>query len=73
MPIDVQAFVGSVALAGMQGDLWCVDGGNYRVAEELVQRTGSTFLSASQTEAAKSLNLLMTLPYMMQELPKKEQ
>ena len=46
MPINVHAFVGSVALAGMQGDLWCVDGGNYRVAEELVQRTGSTFLSA---------------------------
>ena len=46
MPIDVHAFVGSVALAGMQGDLWCVDGGNYRVAEELVQRTESTFLSA---------------------------
>ena len=47
MPINVHAFVGSVALAGMQGDLWCVDGGNYRVAEELVHRTESTFLSTT--------------------------
>ena len=46
MPATVHAFVGSVALAGMHGDLWSIDGGNYRVAEELVRRTESTFLQA---------------------------
>ena len=46
MPTNVHAFVGSVALAGMHGDLWSIDGGNYRVAEELVRRTESTFLQA---------------------------
>ena len=37
MPNDIHAFVGSVGLAGMHGNLWSVEGGNYRVAEELAR------------------------------------
>ena len=37
MPKDIHAFVGSVGLAGMHGELWSVEGGNYRVAEELLK------------------------------------
>ena len=37
MPNYIHAFVGSVGLAGMHGNLWSVEGGNYRVAEELAR------------------------------------
>ena len=37
MPTNLHAFVGSVGLAGMHGSLWSVEGGNYRVAEELIK------------------------------------
>jgi len=33
MPGNVHAFVGSVGLAGMDGDLWAVEGGNVKVVE----------------------------------------
>ncbi|KAE8747686.1 hypothetical protein FOCC_FOCC005665 [Frankliniella occidentalis] len=33
----VHKFVGSVSVAGATGDLWAVDGGNFRVAEKLLE------------------------------------
>jgi len=36
MPDKMDAFVGSVALAGAQGGLWAVEGGNYRIPEHLL-------------------------------------
>lgn len=36
MPDKMDAFVGSVALAGAQGGLWAVQGGNYRIPEHLL-------------------------------------
>lgn len=35
-PGSMDAFVGSVALAGAQGGLWAVQGGNYRIPEHLL-------------------------------------
>lgn len=37
--INVHEFVGSVSMAGMDGALWCVNGGNRRVAERLLEQT----------------------------------
>lgn len=36
VPDQVHAFVGSVALAGAEGDLWSIEGGNHLLAEKLL-------------------------------------
>jgi len=38
---SMHAFVGSVGLAGTQGDLWAVEGGNYKVAECALEKAGA--------------------------------
>ncbi len=45
-PYSVHAMVGSVALAGAMGGLWSVEGGNKRVAEELLKKSGAGFVQA---------------------------
>lgn len=37
--INVHEFVGSVSMAGMDGELWSVNGGNRRVAERLLEES----------------------------------
>ena len=37
LPEAIHAFVGSVAIAGTQGELWAVKGGNYRIPECLLE------------------------------------
>ncbi len=45
-PDGVHAMVGSVALAGAEGNLWTVEGGNRKVAEELLRRSGAHYVQA---------------------------
>ena len=44
MPSGIHAFVGSVGLAGMHGNLWSVEGGNYLVAEKLSNLSNAKFM-----------------------------
>ena len=46
MPRDIHAFVGSVGLAGMHGDLWSVEGGNYQVAEKLAKISNANIVAS---------------------------
>lgn len=48
--VDIQGFVGAVSLAGTQGDLWSVEGGNYRVAEEAIKAAKVQWVKAKVTE-----------------------
>ena len=60
MPNDIHAFVGSVGLAGMHGNLWSVEGGNYRVAEELA-RISQAKIVASRVSNYQVLKASVTL------------
>ncbi len=51
-PHSVHATVGAVALAGAEGELWSVEGGNRRVAEELLSRSGAHFVQAQVNSVA---------------------
>lgn len=42
--INVHEFVGSVSMAGMDGALWSVNGGNRRVAERLLEQTNAKLI-----------------------------
>jgi len=42
----MHAFVGTVSLAGVQGGLWRVQGGNYKIPECLLQQSGASRRSA---------------------------
>jgi len=44
---NLHAFVGSVSLAGIQGGLWNVRGGNYRIPECLLKKSKATLVAAS--------------------------
>ena len=46
MPHGVHALVGAVSLAGAEGELWSVQGGNRRVAEELLERSRAQLVRA---------------------------
>lgn len=45
-PHAVHALVGAVALAGAEDGLWAVDGGNKRVAEQLLERSKANYAQA---------------------------
>ena len=44
MAFEVHAFVGSVALAGAEGQLWSIEGGNHVLAEKLLHASGAGVL-----------------------------
>jgi hypothetical protein len=46
MPSTVHAFVGFVALAGAEDDLWSVKGGNKQIAELLLERAKAKLVPA---------------------------
>lgn len=45
-PSAVHAFVGEVSLAGAQGGLWAVNGGNKKVPERLLELSKCSFNQA---------------------------
>jgi len=47
--IDIQAFVGAISMAGMQGGLWSVEGGNFRVAEAALKASKALWKKARVT------------------------
>lgn len=51
---SMHAFVGSVGLAGTQGDLWAVEGGNYKVAECALERAGAKLVLSQVVSVDKS-------------------
>ncbi|KAG0726613.1 Prenylcysteine oxidase [Chionoecetes opilio] len=55
---DVHAFVGLIALAGADSNLWSVEGGNKRVAEELLKHSRASLLWRQVTQVAPSTNTL---------------
>lgn len=42
--VNVHEFVGSVSMAGMDGKLWCVNGGNRRVPERLFEQSNAKLI-----------------------------
>merc|ERR1719440_483943 len=40
----MHSFVGGVSIAGTEGDLWAVEGGNYRIPECLLAKSGARHL-----------------------------
>ena len=59
MPNDIHAFVGSVGLAGMHGELWAVDGGNYRVAEELIKIAKANLIPSRVSTKKETIETLL--------------
>ena len=53
MPDKVHAFVGAVGLAGMDGDLWAVEGGNSKVAQCAAMRTRAKMYRAKVTQITR--------------------
>ena len=45
-PDSVHALVGGVALAGAEGGLWGIHGGNKRLPEELLAASGANLIQA---------------------------
>ena len=70
MPQDIHAFVGSVGLAGMHGNLWSVEGGNYLVAEKLKQLSNASFIPTRVCKVLYNFyfddNDLRKKPYVME-------
>ena len=56
MPDSVHAFVGAVGLAGMDGDLWAVEGGNSRVAQCAAMKTRAGMKRAKVTQITRENN-----------------
>jgi len=50
-PSTLHGFVGAVGLAGVDGNLWAVEGGNFRVAECALEKSGAA-LRISRVEEA---------------------
>lgn len=46
-PDTMHAFVGSVALAGAEGGLWAVHGGNRRLPEAMLKESGANLVRAA--------------------------
>merc|ERR1719347_1569610 len=42
-PSTLHGFVGAVGLAGVDGNLWAVEGGNFRVAQCALEKSGASF------------------------------
>ena len=62
-PSSLHGFVGAVGLAGVEGGLWAVEGGNYRVAQCALQVTtgaGAGCQSALQMSGAGLLRARVT-------------
>lgn len=51
---EMHAFVGLIALAGADSSLWSVEGGNKRVAEELLKHSRASLLQRRVTQVAPS-------------------
>ncbi|XP_076045567.1 prenylcysteine oxidase 1-like [Oratosquilla oratoria] len=49
---NIQAFVGAVAVAGAEPNLWAVENGNKRVPEELLKHSRATLLKRKVTDVA---------------------
>ena len=49
----MHSFVGSVSLAGIQGGLWRVQGGNYKIPECLIAKSKARFIKATVTQVEK--------------------
>lgn len=58
----VHKFVGSVSVAGASGDLWAVDGGNFRVAEKLLEASDAQLVRdrVSKVSSANDGKLIVT-------------
>uniref|UniRef100_A0A2S2QCA5 Prenylcysteine oxidase n=1 Tax=Sipha flava TaxID=143950 RepID=A0A2S2QCA5_9HEMI len=52
----VHEFVGSVSMAGMDGSLWAVKGGNKRVAEKLLEKSKARLIHENVTEIINNNN-----------------
>ena len=63
IPSSLHGFVGAVGLAGVEGGLWAVEGGNYRVAQCALQVTtgaGAGYQCALQMSGAGLLRARVT-------------
>ena len=49
----MHSFVGSVSLAGIQGGLWRVQGGNYKIPECLISKSGAKLIKAKVNTVEK--------------------
>jgi len=56
MPDSVHAFVGSVALAGAEGELWAIKGGNHVLAEKLFTSSGATLMKENVQKISRNSN-----------------
>jgi prenylcysteine oxidase/farnesylcysteine lyase len=68
--VDIQGFVGAVSLAGAQGGLWAVEGGNFRVAESAFEASKAVFKAARVTsidEAASGRGKHFHVTYSLKE------
>ena len=52
--LEIHAFVGAISLAGAQGGLWSVKGGNYRLAEEALRYSKARWEKARVTRIVES-------------------
>ena len=52
-PFSTHAFVGSVALAGAEGDLWSIKGGNHLLAGKLLITSGATIVNQKVEKVTK--------------------
>jgi len=52
--LEIHAFVGAISLAGAQGGLWSVRGGNYRVAEAAWEKSGARLVKNKVTEVVEN-------------------
>jgi len=50
LPEAMHSFVGGVSIAGTEGDLWAVEGGNYRIPECLLMKSGAKHLKERVTQ-----------------------
>lgn len=46
IPSSVHAFVGSVALAGAEGELWSIEGGNHLLAQKLFESSKALLIQS---------------------------
>jgi len=56
MPDSVHAFVGSVALAGAEGELWAIEGGNHVLAEKLFTSSGANLMQENVHKITRNSN-----------------
>ncbi|KAK7068469.1 Prenylcysteine oxidase-like [Halocaridina rubra] len=66
---DIQGFVGAIAVAAADSNLWSVNGGNKRVPEELLKASRAAWLRRLVTEVALKENGLFTITSVDAETP----